>query len=134
MFRPAIFGRRCCNCLPVRCLRLDSIGARLQVPCIVGTLHHPQSPVTTIKELVMPGIFGVVTLLALFALSGEVLAQGTRDPRSGAADSNAATRSRGAGIGTMSTPDTMGGAFRGTGVPNLGTSPGMGSDPVPRRN
>ena len=78
----------------------------------------------------MPRILGAVISLTLLSLSGVALAQGTRDPRNGA---GAATTPR-SGIGTMSAPDTMGGAFRGTGVPNLGTSPGMGSDPVPRRN
>jgi hypothetical protein len=62
-------------------------------------------------------------------------AQGTKDPRNGSGTAvTAQPRSQGTGIGQGAATDTMGGAFRGTGVPNLGTSPGMGSESVSRRN
>jgi hypothetical protein len=76
----------------------------------------------------------VAVSLALVAQTA-ALAQGTRDPRN-ASDGTTygAPRSQGAATGTTPGSDTMGGAFRGTGTPNLGTSPGMGSQPAPRRN
>lgn len=62
-------------------------------------------------------------LLALAVGSSAASAQGTKDRPSGA-QSSSATRS---GTGTNSGSDSMGGAFKGTGTPNYGTSPGMGS-------
>jgi hypothetical protein len=62
-------------------------------------------------------------LLALTMGSSAVSAQGTKDRPSGTQPTSA---SRG-GTATNSGSDTMGGAFKGTGTPNYGTSPGMGS-------
>ena len=73
--------------------------------------------------------------LVLVAVPVGAMAQGTKDPRNGSGVSTTAQPStQGTGIGQGAATDTMGGAFRGTGVPNLGTSPGMGSEPVTRRN
>lgn len=49
-------------------------------------------------------------------------AQGTKDQPSGTQPTSA-TRS---GMATNSGSDTMGGAFKGTGKPTYGISPGMG--------
>lgn len=62
-------------------------------------------------------------LLALAVGSSAASAQGTKDRPSGTQPTSA-TRS---GTGTNSGSDSMGGAFKGTGTPNYGTSPGMGS-------
>lgn len=62
-------------------------------------------------------------LLALAVGSPVASAQGTKDRPSGAQPTSA-TRS---GAGTNSGSDSMGGAFKGTGTPNYGTSPGMDS-------
>lgn len=64
-----------------------------------------------------------ILLLALIAGSSAASAQGTKDRPSGTQPTSA-TRS---GTGTNSGSDSMGGAFKGTGTPNYGTSPGMGS-------
>ncbi len=61
-------------------------------------------------------------LLALAVGSSVASAQGTKDTPSGTQPT--APRS---GTGTNSGSDSMGGAFKGTGTPNYGTSPGMGS-------
>lgn len=62
-------------------------------------------------------------LLALAVGTSVASAQGTKDTPSGTQPTSA-TRS---GTGTNSGSDSMGGAFKGTGTPNYGTSPGMGS-------
>ncbi len=62
-------------------------------------------------------------LLALAVGISVASAQGTKDTPSGTQPTSA-TRS---GTGTNSGSDSMGGAFKGTGTPNYGTSPGMGS-------
>ncbi|GMO30032.1 hypothetical protein TM239_16850 [Bradyrhizobium sp. TM239] len=62
-------------------------------------------------------------LLALALGSSAASAQGTKDRPSGTQPTSA-TRS---GTGSNSGSDTMGGAFKGTGTPSYGTSPGMGS-------
>jgi hypothetical protein len=56
------------------------------------------------------------TMMLLPALAA---AQGTQNPNS---------NNRPNGVGTNAQSDPMGGAFRGTGTPTFGTSPGMGSD------
>ncbi|MCS3765037.1 hypothetical protein GGE24_007062 [Bradyrhizobium centrosematis] len=60
-------------------------------------------------------------LLSLVLGSSVALAQGTKDQPAG---NQPTTRS---GTATNSGSDSMGGAFKGTGTPNYGTSPGMGS-------
>lgn len=60
-------------------------------------------------------------LLALAIASSAASAQGTKDQPAG---NQPTTRS---GTATNSGSDSMGGAFKGTGTPNYGTSPGMGS-------
>jgi hypothetical protein len=60
-------------------------------------------------------------LLSLVVASSVALAQGTKDQPAG---NQPTTRS---GTATNSSSDSMGGAFKGTGTPNYGTSPGMGS-------
>ena len=83
----------------------------------------------------MKKIVTVALSMVLAAQTGAALAQGTRDPRNASdGNTNSVPRSQGAAIGTTPGSDTMGGAFRGTGTPNLGTSPGMGSASAPRRN
>lgn len=62
-------------------------------------------------------------LLVLAVGSSAASAQGTKDTPAGS-QSSSATRS---GTGTNSGSDSMGGAFKGTGTPRYGTSPGMGS-------
>ncbi|SCB43104.1 hypothetical protein GA0061099_1007199 [Bradyrhizobium yuanmingense] len=62
-------------------------------------------------------------VMALTIGSSLASAQGTKDTPSGTQPTSA-TRS---GTGTNSGSDTMGGAFKGTGTPSYGTSPGMGS-------
>jgi hypothetical protein len=62
-------------------------------------------------------------LLASAIGSSVALAQGTKDTPSGTQPTSS-TRS---GTGTNSGSDSMGGAFKGTGTPTYGTSPGMGS-------
>jgi hypothetical protein len=57
------------------------------------------------------------------------LAQGTKDKSPGS-QSSSGTRS---GVGTNTSPDSIGGAFKGTGMPTYGTSSGMG-DPKKQRN
>lgn len=70
---------------------------------------------------------GAVTLLVVLvaAVAGDVAAsaQGTKDRASGTR-MGSTIRS---GVSTNSSPDSMGGAFKGTGMPTYGTSPGMGS-------
>lgn len=63
-----------------------------------------------------------LVFLASVVGGGRAWAQGTKDRPSGA-QPNSATNS---GAGTNSAPDSMGGAFKGTGTPSYGTSPGMG--------
>jgi hypothetical protein len=83
----------------------------------------------------MTKLMWAVTAVVLMAAPAAAMAQGTKDPRNGSGMSTTAQpRAQGTGIGQGAATDTMGGAFRGTGVPNLGTSPGMGSEPVTRRN
>lgn len=62
-------------------------------------------------------------LLSLVVGSSAAWAQGTKDQPSGTQPTSS-TRS---GTATNSGSDSMGGAFKGTGTPNYGTSPGMGS-------
>ncbi len=62
-------------------------------------------------------------LLALAVGSSVASAQGTKDTPSGTQPTSATN----SGTGTNSGSDSMGGAFKGTGTPNYGTSPGMGS-------
>lgn len=64
-----------------------------------------------------------ILLLALIVGSSAASAQGTKDRPSGTHPASA-TRS---GTGTNSGSNSMGGAFKGTGTPNYGTSSGMGS-------
>jgi len=64
----------------------------------------------------------LVSLLG-FACATAVSAQGVKQ---GASSPQTSSASR-SGVGTNSTSDTMGGAFKGTGTPTYGTSPGMGS-------
>lgn len=64
-----------------------------------------------------------ILLLALIVGSSAASAQGTKDRPAGTQPTSA-TRS---GTGTNSGSDSMGGAFKGAGTPNYGTSSGMGS-------
>lgn len=66
--------------------------------------------------------FGVV-LVAMMAGNAPASAQGTKDRVSGTQTSSTIR----SGVSTTSSPDSMGGAFKGTGMPTYGTSPGMGS-------
>jgi type IV secretory pathway TrbL component len=70
----------------------------------------------------------IVVLVAVVAGDAAASAQGTKDRASGT-QTGSASRS---GISTSSHPDSMGGAFKGTGMPTYGTSPGMGSPKKPR--
>jgi len=72
--------------------------------------------------------------VAVIALPSCASAQGTKDPSNGSNSATNSTRTTGSGVSTNETRDSMGGAFKGTGMPNWGTSPGMGSDTKSRRN
>ncbi|QAU48776.1 hypothetical protein EAS56_26495 [Bradyrhizobium guangzhouense] len=76
------------------------------------------------------GTTGALTVVLVAVVAGDagVSAQGTKDRGSGT-QSGSTIRSGGS---TNSSPDSMGGAFKGTGMPTYGTSPGMGS-PKKRR-
>ncbi len=64
-----------------------------------------------------------MVLMVVVAGNASASAQGTKDRNSGTQTSSSV---RG-GVGTNSSPDSMGGAFKGTGTPTYGTSSGMGS-------
>lgn len=74
------------------------------------------------------------TALALLVAGAQLVgivrcaAQGTKDRN---ASYQGSATSKG-GVGTNRSPDTMGGAFKVTGMPTYGTSPGMGSAKRPR--
>ena len=63
----------------------------------------------------------LVLVVAEVARDAPASAQGTKDRAPG---TQATVRS---GVSTNASPDSMGGAFKGTGTPTYGTSPGMGS-------
>lgn len=65
----------------------------------------------------------ILVVLALALGTSAASAQGTKDRPSGTQPTSASR----SGTGSNSGSDTMGGAFKGTGTPNYGTSPGMGS-------
>jgi len=65
---------------------------------------------------------GMVLVVAIVG-NAAASAQGTKDRNSGTQTPSSV---RG-GVGTNSSPDSMGGAFKGTGTPTYGTSSGMGS-------
>ncbi|QPF87105.1 hypothetical protein IC762_12730 [Bradyrhizobium genosp. L] len=67
----------------------------------------------------------VIAAAAAVAYSSPSWCQGTKDNQS-----TQSQTSRGTG---GSKPDPMGGAMKGTGTPNFGTSPGMGSDKKSQR-
>jgi hypothetical protein len=69
-------------------------------------------------------ISGLAVAGLTFATLVPALAQGTKDQTSSSTQTSSATRS---GAATNGSSDSMGGAFRGTGTPTYGTSPGMGS-------
>ena len=70
---------------------------------------------------------GVATfLVVVVAGDAPASAQGTKDRAPG---TQTTVRS---GVSTNGSPDSMGGAFKGTGTPTYGTSPGMGSPKKPR--
>jgi hypothetical protein len=74
-------------------------------------------------------ICGVAVAGLTFGGLSAALAQGTKD-QAPSSQTSSATRS---GTGTNTSSDSMGGAFRGTGTPTYGTSPGMGSTKTQRR-
>jgi len=70
----------------------------------------------------------MIRILGLFVLAfavttASVVAQGTKDSPAGSQPTSGSRN----GAATNSGSDSMGGAFKGTGTPNYGTSPGMGS-------
>ena len=70
----------------------------------------------------------LVVLVAAVAGDTTASAQGSKDRATGT-QSSPTTRS---GVSTNSSQDSMDGAFKGTGTPTYGTSPGMGSPKKPR--
>ncbi len=62
-------------------------------------------------------------VLAFAVATSAASAQGTKDKPSGTQPTSGSR----SGAATNSGSDTMGGAFKGTGTPSYGTSPGMGS-------
>ncbi|WP_156164487.1 hypothetical protein [Bradyrhizobium sp. LTSP885] len=74
------------------------------------------------------GKLALVIVVAAIAVtcSSSSWSQGTKDNQSGQPQSGASRTS-----GSKS--DTMGGAFKGTGTPNFGTSPGMGAEKKTKR-
>ena len=68
----------------------------------------------------------IVIAAASLAVSSSAWSQGTKDNQSSQSQGSS-SRNNG------SSSDTMGGAFKGTGTPNFGTSRGMGSDKNPKR-
>lgn len=67
----------------------------------------------------------IVVAAAAVTCSSPSWSQGTKDNQS-----TQSQTSRGTG---GSKPDPMGGAMKGTGTPNFGTSPGMGADKKSQR-
>jgi len=69
------------------------------------------------------GMIRTLGMVLAVVVAGNASAQGTKD-RSSGTQTGSSTRG---GVGTNSSPDSMGGAFKGTGTPTYGTSSGMGS-------